>query len=279
MLWATGSVAFKVGLHSAPPLLLATMRFIGTGIVFAPYLLLKKKYRFWPTAAERKPIVTYGLLNTTLTLGAFATAQKYASAGISMLFIAVTPLVIVLFSAIFLKRRLSPKEYVGILIAFAGIVTTSITSISGAQVKLLGLILLLIYVTSYAISSIYFSSLKLSLSNEVFNIWQVFIGGLAIWPFTFIFNQTSVSHWDINLWGSLAWMIIVLSFIANQLWLYLIKIDTVTAASWLYLVPVLGFVYGYLLLNEPITYWAVLGMFMVISGLIISKQEAFIIRT
>lgn len=255
------------------------MRFIGTGIVFAPYLLLKKKYRFWPTAAERKPIVTYGLLNTTLTLGAFATAQKYASAGISMLFIAVTPLVIVLFSAIFLKRRLSPKEYVGILIAFAGIVTTSITSISGAQVKLLGLILLLIYVTSYAISSIYFSSLKLSLSNEVFNIWQVFIGGLVIWPFTFIFNQTSVSHWDINLWGSLAWMIIVLSFIANQLWLYLIKIDTVAAASWLYLVPVLGYVYGYLLLNEPITYWAILGMFMVISGLIISKQEVFKIRT
>jgi probable blue pigment (indigoidine) exporter len=66
----------------------------------------------------------------------------------------------------------------------------------------------------------------------------------------------------------------MLSFVANLLWLYLIKKDAVSAASWLYLVPVLGYLYGYWLLGEAVTLYAVAGGVMVIVGLIISKRSA-----
>ncbi|WP_158826779.1 DMT family transporter [Mucilaginibacter lacusdianchii] len=272
VLWATGSVAFKIGLRSAEALTLATIRFIGTGLLFGPYYLINKKYRFWPSVAEWKPIVLYGVLNTTLTLGAFSAAQKYASAGISMLFIAITPLLIALLSSIFLKRKLLRLEIIGMLIAFAGLASTSVLDIPHAQIKPLGIVLLLVYVLAYALSSIYFSTLKLSLSTQVFNVWQVFVGGLVLWPFSLLFHQNHVKHWDISLFGALAWLIVALSFVANQLWLYLVKLDAVTAANWLYLVPVLGYAYGYIILGERITWWAVGGTALVIAGLIISKQ-------
>ncbi len=271
-LWATGSVAIKFGLDSADPLMLAAMRFLGTGLLFGPLYYSRKCAKFWPSKAEWKPIFIYGLLNTTLTLGSFSASQRYASAGISTLFIAITPLVIASFGVGFSKRKLHKAELWGMLIAFSGLLLASLLDLREMTIKPMGIALLLTYVITYAFSSIYFSKLKLSLSNEVFNVWQVFWGGLILLPFAWLFGQNHVHYWDLNLFGTLLWMIIALSIVANQLWLHLLKIDAVAAGTWLYLVPVLGYAYGYLFLHERITIGAILGTLLVIAGLIISGR-------
>jgi probable blue pigment (indigoidine) exporter len=272
VLWASGSVVVKFGILSADALLLASIRFICTGLIFAPLLLLQGKHRVWPKGAEWKHILIYGLLNTTLTLGSFFAAQKFVSAGISMLFIAVAPLLIALFSALFLSRKLTTFEVIGMLTAFTGLVIASSAGLSGAHISVGGIMLLLVYITAYAVSSIYFSGLKLKMSNVVFNVWQVFFGGIILLPFCLLSGQSHIKHIDANLILSLMWMIVVLSFIANQLWLYLIKSDTVKAAGWLYLTPVFGYLYGYLLLGEKVTIYAFAGTALVITGLILSKK-------
>lgn len=273
VLWATGSVAAKIGAHSADLLLLASVRFICTGIIFLPILLLQGRHRIWPRGDEWRKIFVYGLLNTTLTLGAFFAAQRYVSAGISMLFLAVAPLVIALFSSIVLSRKLSILEIVGMFISFGGLIVASLNEFKTAHVSYLGIALLTIYMLAYALSSVYFSTLKLSMPTIVFNVWQVFIGGLMLLPFCKLFSQDQIYKFDSNLFISLAWMIIVLSFIANQLWLYLVKQDPVKAASWLYLIPVFGYIYGYLLLKEHITLLAMAGTALVIVGLMLSKKQ------
>ena len=274
ILWASGSVVVKFGILSADALLLASIRFICTGLIFGPLLLLHGKYRIWPKGKEWKNLIIYGLLNTTLTLGSFFAAQKFVSAGISMLFIAVAPLLIALFSSTFLSRKLTRFEIIGMLISFSGLVIASAAELPGAHVSFLGIMLLLIYITAYALSSVYFSTLTISMPNMVFNIWQVFIGGLILLPFCWVFSQSHIKHVNLNLFLSLAWMIIVLSFVANQLWLYLIKKDTVKAAAWLYLTPVFGYLFGYLILGESITIYSVAGTVLVIGGLVLSKRKA-----
>jgi probable blue pigment (indigoidine) exporter len=273
ILWATGSIAVKFGVHSADTLILAVMRFICTGLIFGPYYYFINKDRFWPIKTEWKSIFIYGFLCTTLTLGCFFAAQPYSSAGISMLFIAVAPLLIALLSSMILKRKLSRYEIIGMLVAFTGLVITSAAALPHADIKPLGIVLLLIYIFAYALSSVYFSSVKLSLSNSAFNVWQVFVGGLLLLPFCFLFKQHHIRHVDANLFFTMFWMIVVLSFIANQLWLYLISKDTVAAGTWLYLTPVFGYAYGYIFLKESITMFAVAGTVLVVMGLIISKKK------
>jgi len=274
ILWASGAIAAKFGIRSADALMLASIRFVATGFLFAPYFLLHRNYRFLPVPKEWKPILVYGFLNTTLTLGSFFAAQKYASAGISMLFTAVAPLLMALFSAVILKRKLSRFEVWGMLIAFSGLLLSAVAALPTATITLAGVVLLVIYMVSYAAGSIYISTAKVTLPNMVFNIWQVFIGGLLLLPFCWLMNSHHINQLDSNLFLSLAWLIIMLSFIANLLWLYLIKKDTVSAATWLYLVPVLGYIYGYVLLGEKITLYSVIGALMVIIGLVISKKKA-----
>jgi probable blue pigment (indigoidine) exporter len=273
MLWATGSVAVKLGIHSADALMLASIRFIATGLFFGPYFGLFRKERFWPLKNEWKSIFIYGFLCTTLTLGSFFAAQRYASAGISMLFIAVAPLLIALFSSLILKRKLTRFEIVGMLIAFTGLVLASATALPNASIKPIGILLLTIYVLAYASSSVYFSTLNISLPNVSFNIWQVFVGGIILLPFCPLFHQNHIQHVDLNLFLSLFWLIVVLSFIANQLWLHLVGQDAVTAGTWLYVTPVFGYAFGYLILGESITIYAIAGTLLVVSGLVISKMK------
>jgi probable blue pigment (indigoidine) exporter len=273
MLWGTGSVAVKFGLHSSDALILATMRFIGVGLLFGPYYWMLKKDRFWPNKTEWKSIFIYGLLSSTVMLGAFFAAMPYASAGISMLFIAVGPLLIALLSSIFLKRKLSRFEVVGMVISFTGLILASAAALPGASIKPAGIILLTIYILAYAISSVYFSNIKLQLSNAAFNVWQVFIGGILLLPFCFLTGGYHIHKWDANLFLTLAWLIIILSFIANQLWLYLLDEDTVTAGNWLYLTPVFGYAFGYFFLGEDVTLYAVAGTVLVLTGLFISKKQ------
>ncbi|PAW92158.1 hypothetical protein CKK33_01065 [Mucilaginibacter sp. MD40] len=277
ILWATGSVAAKFGGRSADLLLLASGRFILTGIIFLPLLILQGKHRIWPRDGEWSKIFIYGLLNTTLTLGAFFASQKYVSAGISMLFLAVAPLVIALFSAVLLKRKLTRFEICGMLVSFTGLIIASFNEFKTAHVSYLGIVLLTIYMISYAAGSVYFSTLKLNMPNVAFNLWQVFIGGLMLLPFCGVLSQYHIRHFDANLLLSLIWMIIVLSVFSNQLWLYLIRQDPVKAAAWLYLVPVFGYVYGYLLLGETITPLALAGTALVITGLILSKRNRAVV--
>jgi len=274
VLWASGSVAVKLGILSADALMLACVRFILTGFIFLPALSLTTKHRLIPRGGEWKQLAIYGFLNSTLTLGSFFAAQKYVSAGISMLFIATAPLLIALLSATFLKRKLSRFEVVGMLLAFAGLVIASNAEVRSAHFSVVGIVLLLVYITAYALSSVYFSSIKSGLSNMVFNVWQVFLGGVLLIPLCFIFSQSHIRHYDVNLYLSMAWLIFVLSFVANQLWLYMLKIDTVKAAAWLYLTPVFGYLFGYLVLGERITVPAIAGTAVVITGLIISKKTA-----
>lgn len=273
MLWATGSIAAKFGIRSADALILASMRFIGTGLIFGPFYLLNPRSGFWPKKGEWKSIFIYGILNTTLTLGAFFEAQKHASAGISTLFIAVGPLLMALFSSLFLKRSLSRFEIIGMLTAFSGLIICAAAELPKGHVKPLGLVLLVIYIVAYALSSVYFSTVKSTLTNGVFNIWQVFIGGILLLPFCYLFHDDQIRVFDRNLIISLGWMILILSFIANQLWLYLVKIDTVKAASWLYLTPIFGYLLGYLFLGEVITSYTIAGTVLVITGLSLAGKR------
>jgi probable blue pigment (indigoidine) exporter len=273
ILWASGAIAAKFGIRSADGVMLASLRFLATGFLFAPYFLLHPNYRFIPDRKEWKPIVIYGFLNTTLTLGSFFAAQKYASAGISMLFTAVAPLLMALFSSVILKRKLTKFEIAGMLVAFAGLLLAAGSALPTATITPAGLLLLFIYMVAYAASSIYISGTKVTLPTMVFNVWQVFIGGIILLPFCFLLNSYHIKRVDSNLLLSLAWLIVMLSFVANLLWLYLVKKDSVSAATWLYLVPVLGYIYGYVLLGEKMTVYSIIGAVMVIAGLVISKRK------
>ncbi len=88
VLYASGAISMKFGLHSASPLTLATLRFVIAGLLLLSYIyiLQKGKYRM-PNKKEFSILFWLGLLNTTLFLGLGLVALQTVSSGIFNLFV------------------------------------------------------------------------------------------------------------------------------------------------------------------------------------------------
>jgi drug/metabolite transporter (DMT)-like permease len=274
LLWASASTATKIALDSSQPLVIAQVRFAVAGMIMLifSHLLLKQKL---PKCVEWKQIVIYGLLNITVYLGCYVIAMQHVTAGVGALAIATNPLFISFSSVFFLKKKLKSEIFVALLLGTLGVLIASWPLLKDASVTVSGLILLLFSMVSYSVGAIYFSVKKWNnLSIVTINGWQTMIGGILLLPFTLYKYRGNKNHFDLKFWGGTLWLAIFVSIFAIQLWLWLLKKNTVKAGLWLFLCPVFGFAIAAVILNDVISVYTVIGVLLVMIGLFLSQRDA-----
>src|SRR4051794_22362234 len=273
MLWASASVAGKIGMQSVEPLLLFNVRFILAGLLMLVYAHLFTRNKL-PKKRDWKQLTYFGLLNTTLYLGLYIIALKQVSAGIGSLAVATNPLMIGVLTAVWTGRKVKAIQWVSIALGMAGVIIATYPLLENSTATMQGLGLMLLSMLCYSAGVIYFAETKWQVSSIVINGWQVFIGGILILPFTLLMHHpNTINHFDARFWSAEGWLIVPVSIISVQLWLYLLKVDAVKASLWLFLCPVFGFVYAAILLNEPITTYTAIGTMLVILGLYLGQKK------
>ena len=120
-------VASKAVLVELPPLWLAALRFFVAALSLRPWLWLRRRRRArtGPPVAFALPwlrLALVGLLQTTgvmafLTLGLMQTTASRAA-----ILMASNPLLVALLAGLLLKERVRPLAWLGLLLAFAGVV-------------------------------------------------------------------------------------------------------------------------------------------------------------
>jgi drug/metabolite transporter (DMT)-like permease len=277
MLWASASVATKFGILSAPPLVLANIRFFFAGILLLGYSYSLKKgtsYRL-PTRTEWKHLTIFGALNTTVYLGLYVYSMKFAAAGIGSLATSTNPLLIVLFSSWLMGRRPDKEEILSIFISMVGIGIATYPLLEDSSTSLLGLLLLALSMISVSFASVYYARVKWELPNILINGWQVAMGGVLLLPLTLVFGDFSSVIFDKHLVFSILWLSIAVSVLGLICWFYLLKIDTVKASLYLFLCPLFGFIYAWWLMDEPITIYTIAGTLLVLVGLYLGQRKKF----
>lgn len=269
--WASASVAGKFGLFSVEPLVLFNIRFLGAGGILLAYVYLVERSRL-PSGAEWKQLTLFGAFNTTLYLGIFVFALHFISPGITTLAIALNPLFISIFSALWMKRKVLIREWLSIALGIGGVFVASYPLLKTSHASPVGMILLGLSMIAYSLGAVYYASVNWKLSRTSINAWQVLIGGLLLIPFTVVMHEKE-NHFDLRFWLSLTWLIFPVSILAVQLWLRLLKSDAVKASLWLYLCPVFGFLYAAVLLGEPITLYTLFGTALVMTALYIGQRK------
>jgi len=277
MLWASASVATKFGILSAPPLVLANIRFFLAGILLLGYGYSFKKnasYRM-PNRMEWKHLAIFGALNTTIYLGLYVYAMKFTAAGIGSLATSTNPLLIVLFSSLVMGRRAEKDEILSIFISMIGIGIATYPLLKDSSTSFLGLLLLALSMISVSFASVYYASVKWQLPNILINGWQVIIGGVLLLPITLLFGDFSSIIFDKHFIFAILWLSIAVSVIGLICWFYLLKIDTVRASLYLFLCPLFGFIYAWWLMDELITVYTIIGTFLVVFGLFLGQRKKF----
>lgn len=238
-------------------------------LLFA-HVIGKKKL---PDAKQWKQITIYGLLNITIYLGCYVYAMQEVTAGVGALSIATNPVFISFLSVIFLRKKLNLPVIAALLLGTAGVFYASLPLLLDASVTIPGLLLLLFSMLSYSVGAIYFSSKNWgNLDILTINGWQTFIGGILLLPITMFVYEPTANQYDHIFWINTLWLAVPVSIFAVQIWLWLLKINTVKAGLWLFLCPVFGFALAAPILGDPISYYTVVGVLLVMIGLFLSQR-------
>ncbi|WP_339270914.1 DMT family transporter [Paenibacillus sp. FSL K6-1330] len=271
VLYASGAIIMKIGLLSASPLTLATLRFLIAGVLLLVFIYGFRKGKYpLPNKREWGVLLLLGLLNTSLFVGLGNLALRTISAGIFNLFLPINPFVFALFSLIFMGKNIRAKEWMGMAVSAIGLFIATYPSLANSHASLSGILLLVLAMVSMAVGSLVFKKANLQLPNLVINAWQVFIGGMIIMiPALFLESGNPVNV-DAHLVEYLIWSVFGLSIFSMGLWFYLLKQDAVKANNWLLLNPVAGYILAAIILGEPLTWYSVVATIVVLFGLYLS---------
>ena len=273
ILWASASTATKIGLTASQPLVIAIVRFAVAAAIMLIWTHIIKGNRL-PKGKEWKQLTIYGLLNITIYLGFYVIAMQTVTAGIGALAVATNPVMISFLSVFFLKKKLTWPVVLGIVLGIAGVACASWPLLGGASVTTKGLLILLLSMLSYSVGAIYFSAREWSgLPLLTINGWQTLIGGLLLLPVALFYYKAAFNHFNQAFWDAVLWLAVLVSIIAAQLWLWLLKANAIKAGLWLFLCPVFGFAIAAWLMKDPISIYTIAGVALVVIGLVIAQKN------
>ena len=218
--------------------------------------------------------IVYAVIGNILPYLLIATGQLTITSGMAGLLMAFMPLVTLVLAHIFLPNdKLTRFKILGFIIGISGVLFILGPSINNGNNTFFGILLVLGAACAYAINTIIASRLP-SYDPLVSSASVLLVASLLsffIWPNIFFINFSNIpfiSGVSILLLGALPTGIAA--------FLYFIIINT-AGATFLsninYLIPVVAFFLGALLLGEVILWQNILALLLIISGIFISRKN------
>jgi len=219
--------------------------------------------------------VVYAVIGNILPYLLIATGQLTITSGMAGLLMAFMPLVTLILAHIFLPNdRLNRFKVLGFILGFSGVMFILWPSVNDGSNTIFGILLVLAAACAYSINTIIASRLP-SYDPLVSSTCVLIVASLIsflIWPNIFYIdfnNIPFISSFSILLLGALPTgfaALIYFTIINNAGATFLSNIN--------YLIPVVAFFLGAVVLGEPILWYNILALLLIISGIFISRFKS-----
>jgi len=265
--WSTVASAFEFGLKSLSPIQFLAWVIIIAWVVLTGIGIFKKTYRHTITLKLILYSVIGGLLNPFLYYLVLFNAYDQLPAQIAQSLNYTWPIVLVIFSAIFLKQHFKPLVFIGMLVSLGGVIVISYGSLqSSLDVTMTGIILAtgssLIWASFWIIN-------KLSNSDPILQIWLNFTTALIlIIPYTLLTEGFKLP--DTTGWLAIGYAALFEMALTFVIWLTAMKLASSTdkISHYIYISPFLSLIFINLLLKEPILTTTIIGLALIITGIL-----------
>lgn len=267
LLWSTGFIGAKYGLPYAEPFSFLALRLLIACALLAPAIVLLKKP--WPTRPQIRHAAVAGvLLHASYLGGVFWAIKAGMPAAVAALIVGLQPICTAVLARAVLGEEVGVRRWLGLTLGLGGVVLVvgsrmqtgigdvSLPALFSTLVALTGITLGTVYqkrfggetpllsgtLVQYAASGTVLAVLALTLETRTFS-----------WTPTFIF--------------ALAWLVLVLSFGAVLLLLWLLgRSEALSVSSLFYLVPVVTALEAFFLFGERLGGAAYSGMLVAVLG-------------
>jgi drug/metabolite transporter (DMT)-like permease len=273
LLWSSGFVGAKLGLHYAEPLTYLLLRMIGVLILLAIIIALTRPK--WPDTAGTLHSAATGLMVHGLYLGGVFVAIGHGlSAGLAALFVSLQPLLTSTIANRWLGERVVARQWLGLALGLLGVyLVLHDKTASGAA-------------TPFAWFSVTVGLIGITIGT----LYQKRHGGGIDWrpalliqygaaTILFCFGafafETRVVHWTAEFVFALGYLVVVLSL--GAVWLYYFMIRRAAATrvvSLFYLTPPVTALMAWALFGERLAPLALVGMAVCVAGVFLVNWRA-----
>jgi drug/metabolite transporter (DMT)-like permease len=277
--WGFSFVAASMALETLSPVLLATTRFIIASIIFSPVLIRSLLRGNIPLRRDLRDMALLGFLSISIYFWLQYTGVQYAGAGISALIVVgFIPILTGLASSLILKEAFDRRRLLGVGLGFSGVLLITLPNLILGAVNtrfFIGVACLLGNAVCFSMySTLSRRLLKTYSEPAIVTSYVTVFGTLALIPMSLTSDWATVWTLSTNQWIAVFFLASICSGLAYFLWNYaLSRIDSVQAAVWLYLEPVVAFIGVYLLYGTVPDTLTILGGVLVLAGAALTSRK------
>lgn len=274
MIWSTGFIVARFGMPHAPPMSFLAVRYALSILCFLPWIWLVGVS--WP-ANRRQWLhlsVTGVLMHAGYLGGVWVAVKAGMGSGLAALIVGIQPVL----TAVWLSAmggaqgRVSTRQWVGLLLGFAGLVLVvsrkfgaSDTAGTGDHADWVNLSFAVLALLSITVGTLYQKRFVLACDVRSANTVQLLAALLVTLPLALLESETM--RWNTELAGAMVWSVLVLTLGGSSLLYLLIQRGAAAqVASLMYLVPPCTALIAWLLFDEPITAFTVAGIALTALG-------------
>lgn len=238
--WGAGFLASKTALQYAPPFTMLTLRYVLGVACMVPVLLLTRPH--WPQSRrEFGHVVIAGLLMHAVHLSGSHYSQYLGlSAGITALIMALQTLATAVIAWRWMGERLSPLQWVGVVVGLAGVTLVVWHKIDVRELPLGSLVALGFGLTAITAGTLYQKTFCPTTDLKAGAFIQFAASSLALAPMAYFIEGAPVA-WAWQLFAALAFLVILASILAtNALNLLMRHGQATRVTSLIYLTPIIA---------------------------------------
>jgi drug/metabolite transporter (DMT)-like permease len=267
-IWGSSFMFIKIAVDELAPTTTMALRLVFSAIPLLAIVLYK--HGFAPATAEMRSIVRAGMilgvLSTALPFTLIAWGETKIDSGVAAIGNASMPIFVALLALRFRRsERATGSKAVGVVLGLIGVGVLAGVNPEGGWAGVAGTLAVILASISYAVSTLYIQKLLDTVHNDVLAAASVTWGAIFLTPLGAAQAPSQVPSWGVI--GSVL-ALALLGTVAGQLLYFRLVYGYGSARASLvvYLLPVTALLYGALLLDEPLTASALVGLVLILTG-------------
>lgn len=279
LLWSSAFVGVKIGLQYHTPLQFAGIRFIISGLMLLPVIRNLRNY-LKEVRENIGFVLLVVLLQTVLQYALFYNGVNLVPGSVAAMVVGSSPMFVAVVAHFGMKNdKMSWHKVASIILGIAGVAIISLRKQlpSGAEIALVGVLLLIVNNFVSGLSNVVIARNQSGISPLVLASSSLFFGGLVLFLVSIPMEGMSDFQFPPTYYIALAWLSF-LSAAAFGIWNTLLTRPGVKVSNlniWKFLIPVSGAILSWMIMPDespdPI---AIIGMLVIALALIVLNFSA-----
>ena len=272
-IWGLNAVAIKISNEGIAPLFGAGLRSVIATVCLMVWM--SRKRIKWFSGRLFDGVIIGCLFGADF--GLLYLALLYTTASSAWILLFTTPFFHAIGAHFFLSGdRLSWNKAAGMALSFAGILILLSTHLGlPSKLQIIGDLLAIGAAVIWALTTVYIKRrLVTAISPHHTLFYQVLFSIPILFLFSFVFQETPISHVDWLILLAVAYQGILVAFISYLGWFFLVHTYAVSRlSSFSFLTPVFATLAGVGLLNEPLTLRLIVSLILVSIGIYVVNRK------